>query len=303
MSRKERLALERRLRAAVSGAPFQFSVEDARRNWYANAEAFSFPPQLRVDVDELAGRPCEWVRRPAASESRALLYLHGGGFVCGSIASHRPLVAELAKSFEGGVASLDYRLAPEHPYPAAVDDTVAAVEALLARGFAAHEIALAGDSAGAGLVLATLVALRDAGRPRPAAALFISPWFDLAARGASLRDNAARDYLVFPAALEGSGSLYRADLAADDPRVSPLYADLRGLPPLCIQVGSGEVLLDDALRLARAAALVDVEVTLEIWSQLPHVWHLFAAELGEARAASARAARWLNERDRSDRDS
>ncbi len=288
---------------ASSGSPFRFSVEDARRNWYPNGDAFAFPAGFRVEVDTLAGRACEWVRRATASESRAVLYFHGGGFVCGSIASHRPLVAELAKSFDGGVASLEYRLAPEYPYPAALEDTVAAYEALLARGFRPERLALAGDSAGGGLVLATLVALRDTGRPLPAAGLCLSPWFDLAVRGATVRDNAARDYMVFPAALEGSGSLYRAGVAAEDPRVSPLYADLHGLPPICVQVGSGEVLLDDALRFARAASLADVEVTLEIWPEMPHVWHLFAAELGEARAATARAGRWLNERDRSDRDS
>jgi len=303
MSRTELLALERRLRATASGAPFRFSVEDARRHWYSSTDGFAFPPELSVEVDALAGRACEWVRRPSAPESRALLYFHGGGFVCGSIASHRPLVAELAKSYDGGVVSLEYRLAPEHPYPAAVEDTVAAYEALLTRGFRPERLALAGDPAGGGLVLATLIALRDAGHPLPAAGLCLSPWFDLAIRGATVRDNAARDYMVFPAALEGSGALYRAGIAGDDPRVSPLYADLHGLPPIFIQVGSGEVLLDDALRFARAAALADVEVTLEVWPEQPHVWHLFAVELGEARAASARAGRWLNERDRSDRDS
>lgn len=295
MSHSELLILKQRLLAAVAGGPAAFSVERARQYWYPDADSFVFPQELIVDHDSAGGREREWIRRRGASDTRVILYFHGGGFVCGSIASHRPITCELARSFDGAVVSLDYRLAPEHPYPAAVDDTVAAYESLLARGLSSDAIALAGDSAGGGLVLATLLALRDRNRPLPAAGLCLSPWFDLARTGASIFDNASRDYMVAASALEASGTLYRGNLAPTDPRVSPLYADLSGLPPLLIQVGSGEILLDDSIRFARAAALADVKVTLEIWPQLQHVWHLFATELGEARDASARAARWLDE--------
>ncbi len=223
------------------------------------------------------------------------MYLHGGAYQLGSPATLRHLVAMLAAAAQAQALSVDYRLAPEHPFPAAVDDAVAAYRWLLAAGRDPASVAIAGDSAGGGLTLATLVALRDAGDPLPAAAVAISPWTDLALTGESLRTRAGADVMVKPAGMPESAALYLTGTDPRHPYASPLYADLRALPPLLIQVGDAEVILDDSTRFAARARTAGVDVTLEIWDEMPHVFQAFAGLLPEADQAVARIGSWLCE--------
>jgi acetyl esterase/lipase len=224
-----------------------------------------------------------------------LLYLHGGGYVIGSIHTHKGLIAGLSAAAHCRALALDYRLAPEHRYPAAVDDAVAAYRWLLDAGFSPSRIAIAGDSAGGGLALATLVALRAAGDPLPAAAVPISPWTDLEGTGDSMKTHVDKDPMVEPGGLLGMARLYLGDADPRQPTASPLHADLTGLPPLLIQVGELETLLDDATRIAASAQKRGVAVTLEVWPEMVHVWHLFAPMVPEGRDAIARIGAFLKQ--------
>ena len=263
----------------------------------ATESAASVPPTgTVVEPVEANGVPAEWVTAAGVSDGRVLLYLHGGAYQIGSPAGLRRLVALLSGVAQARALSLDYRLAPEHPFPAAVDDAVAAYRWLLAEGTDPATIAVAGDSAGGGLALGTLVALRDAGEPMPAAAVLLSPWTDLALTGESLRTRAAVDMMLKPGSVHQTAAVY---LAGEDPRhpyASPLYADLRGLPPLLIQVGDAEVVLDDSTRAAARAREAGVEVTLEVWDEMPHVFHAFAGLLPESDQAIERIGDWLQHR-------
>jgi epsilon-lactone hydrolase len=261
----------------------------------ATASAGQAPGGTRVAAADAGGVPAEWVMPPGEAGGRVLMYLHGGGYQLGSLATARHLVALLSAAAQAQAFSVDYRLAPEHPFPAAVDDSVAAYRWLLAAGHDPASIAIAGDSAGGGLVLATLVALRDSGDRLPAAAVAMSPWTDLALTGESLRTRARVEVMVKPAGMLETAAVY---LAGEDPRhpyASPLYADLHGLPPLLIQVGDAEVILDDSTRFAARARAAGVEVTLEIWDEMPHVFQAFAGLLPEADQAVAQVGRWLRE--------
>lgn len=231
------------------------------------------------------GVPAEWVVAPGADPGRALLYLHGGAYVIGSIATHRDLAARLSRAAGARVLIIDYRLAPEHPHPAAVEDATRALRWLVARGLDPRRIAIAGDSAGGGLAVATLVALRDAGDPLPGAGVCLSPWTDLACDLPSMRARESLDPMVRPEGLREMAAMYLGGLPARTPLASPLHADLRGLPPLLVQVGTAEVLLDDATTLAERARAAGVQVDLEVWDDMIHVWQAFAAILPEARDA------------------
>jgi epsilon-lactone hydrolase len=236
----------------------------------------------------------EWLERPAgaahAPSANTLFYLHGGGYYFCSPQTHRSLVFALAARTGARTFSLDYRLAPEHPFPAALEDALAAYRELVATGTSPDSIVVAGDSAGGGLALATLVALRDAGDPLPAAALLFSPWTDLAATGDTLVTHDGLDPMFHGVAIGRAAKLYLADTPATHPYVSPLYADFDGLPPLFMQAGSTEVLLDDTRRVADKARAAGVSVELEIWPDMPHVWQLYAPFVPEARTALDRAA-------------
>ena len=236
----------------------------------------------------------EWLEPIAEMERAAplvsLLYLHGGGYYFCSPKSHRSLVFPLAVHIGARTFSLDYRLAPEHPFPAALDDALAAYRQLVSGGTPAESIIVAGDSAGGGLALALLVALRDAGDPLPAAGLLFSPWTDLAATGATLVSNDGLDPMFRGAAIARAAQLYLGTTSATHPYASPLYADLTGLPPLLIQAGSTEVLLDDARRVAERARVAQVEIDFQIWPKMPHVWQLFVPFIPEGSAALAQAA-------------
>ncbi len=235
----------------------------------------------------------EWFERTDATPGRLLLYFHGGGYYFCSPATHRPIVFTLARRANVRAFSLDYRLAPEHPFPAALDDALAAYRRLLALGTPPESIVFGGDSAGGGLALATLVALRDAGEPLPAGAILFSPWTDLAATGETLRNHDGIDALFAGAALGRAARLYLGDAPATHPHASPLYADFDGLPPLFIQAGSTEVLLDDARRVADKARAAGVPVEFEIWPQQPHVWQIYAPFVPEAGQALERAAAFM----------
>jgi len=230
---------------------------------------------------------------PAPTADRAILYLHGGGYIMGSINTHRELIARLSKAAQARILALDYRLAPEHPFPAPVEDATAAYRWMLAQGLKPSRIAVAGDSAGGGLTVAALVAFRDAGLPMPAAGIPISPWVDLEAIGESMKTRSSQDPIVKPEMIREIARVYLAGQNPRSPLAAPLYADLHGLPPLLIHVGDAEALLDDSKRLAERAKAAGVDVTLEVWPEMPHVWHLFAHFLPEGQQAIDRAGEFV----------
>jgi acetyl esterase/lipase len=222
-----------------------------------------------------------------------ILYFHGGVYVIGSAATSVPLVGDLVRRTGAKAITVEYRLAPEHPYPAAVEDARATYEGLLAQGIDPGQIALAGESAGGGLAVATLLALREAGTPTPSCAFLMSPYADLTLSGETLDEKQALDPVLTPDGLRVRAPEYVAKADASDPQISPIFGDLSGLPPLLIQVGSHEILLSDALRLAGRAATADVAVTLEVTPGVPHVFQGFAGLLDEAGAALDRASDFL----------
>jgi epsilon-lactone hydrolase len=222
-----------------------------------------------------------------------ILYLHGGAYVIGSPRTHAALTARLAALAGANSISADYRLAPEHPFPAGLDDALAVYRALLDSGAEPARVAIAGDSAGGGLTMALLVAARDAGLPLPAAGVLFSPWTDLTMSGASVTGKADVELILSATALPGRAAHYAAGTALDHHLVSPLFADLTGLPPLLIQAGTHEILLDDSVRLAARAAAADVTVTLEVTAGAPHVFQAFAGQLDEADEALASAGTFI----------
>jgi monoterpene epsilon-lactone hydrolase len=243
-------------------------------------------PRALVRHQPVDGVDAFWFEPPNARPHKAMLYLHGGGYVFGSAQdTHRDLISRLAQTAECCVLAVDYRLAPEHPYPAALDDVLKAYRWLLAAGHAPRNIAVAGDSAGGGLAFALMLKLLAGGEPVPAALVTISPWTDLALTGASIAENAGRDMLIAEHHLVRAAAFYVGDADPRDPLISPLYGDVAHLPPTLIQVGSEESLVDDSRRMAARLKAAGVPVVMEEWRRMPHVWHLFARFLPEARAA------------------
>lgn len=227
----------------------------------------------------------EWIVPPEAAADRVILYLHGGGYVMGSIATHRATVARIARAAKARALAIEYRLAPEHQFPAAVDDSLAAYKWLIAQGFKPNKIVVAGDSAGGGLTLSTLLAIREAKLPMAAAGVAISPWADLEGTGDSHQTRAARDPMVGKGNLGPMAKHYVGEQDPKHPLASPIHADYRGLPPLLIQVGDAETLLDDSNRVAARAQADGVKVDLEVWDDMIHVWHVFAKILPEGQQA------------------
>jgi acetyl esterase/lipase len=245
---------------------------------------------------DAGGVASEWVEVPEGSSTATILYLHGGGYTIGSMRTHRALVARLAAASVARGLTIDYRLGPEHPFPAAVEDAVSAYRWLVRGGADPATVVVAGDSAGGGLTVALLLALRDAGEPLPAAGVCISPWTDLACTGESMTTRAAADPMVQRDGLRQMAAAYLAGADPRTPLASPLYAELHGLPPLLVHVGSAETLLDDATRLAEKARAAGVRVDLEVWDDMIHVWHAFAPLLPEAGDAIARVGGWVRDR-------
>jgi monoterpene epsilon-lactone hydrolase len=249
----------------------------------------------RVEPADADGVAAEWVVAAGVTGPRVVLCFHGGGYQTGSPASLRSLLALLSAAAQARVLSAGYRLAPEHPFPAAIEDALTAYRWLIAGGTPARQVVMSGNSSGGGLALGALVALRDAGDPLPGAAVVMSPWTDLDLTGESMRTRAASDVMLTPEGAREGADWY---LAGQDPRhpyASPLYADLHGLPPMLIQAGDAEILRDDSTRFAAAAQAAGVDVTLEIWDEMPHVWHAFAGLLPEADQAVERIGAWLRE--------
>jgi acetyl esterase/lipase len=260
--------------------------------WREGYEIFGrrYPSEAGVTVEpvDAGGVRAAWIAARGADPGRTILYLHGGGYTLGSIATHIAITSRLAGAAKARVLALDYRLAPEHRFPAAADDCLRAWRWLLDRGQDPGRAAFAGDSAGGGLVLATMMGARDAGLPLPACGVPISPWVDLDGRGAWREADDAVDPMVSIAELDRHIAEYLVGGDPRDPRASPLLGDLAGLPPLLIQVGEAEILLADATRLAERARAAGVGVTLEIEPEAPHVWHHAAPTVPEALAAIRR---------------
>jgi len=270
-------------------------IGERRKSFDAIASAYPTAQDVVVEPITVNGVPAEWTTTPGADHSRAVLYLHGGGYVIGSLDSHRHLAAEVGRAAGARCLALHYRLAPEHPFPAAVEDALAGYRYLLDAGVAPGHVAIAGDSAGGGLVVAALVAIRDAGLPQPAAGWCISPWVDMEGIGASMAGKAAEDPTVQKEPLLEMAAHYLHGANPRAPLAAPIYADLRDLAPLFIQVGAVETLLDDAIRLAGVAGAAHVPVTLEIWPEMVHVWHLYYPDLGAGRRAIAAGGRFLRD--------
>jgi epsilon-lactone hydrolase len=277
-----------------SAFPPGSDVDEQRRLLRELLSAQPLPADVTVTAAELGGVPTAEITVDGVELRHVVLYFHGGVYVMGDAALAAGLASQVGRRTDAKVISVDYRLAPEDPYPAAVDDALAAYQALLEDGVAPSDIVLAGESAGGGLAVATLVNARDRGLPLAAAAYVMSPYADLTLAGTTIDTKGALDPLLSREALEARIPDYTAGHDAALPLISPVFADLSGLPPLIIQAGSHEVLLDDAVRLAQQAAAADVEVTLEITPGVPHVFQAYAGLLDEATAALDRAGQRLS---------
>jgi acetyl esterase/lipase len=237
----------------------------------------------------------EWITTPNTSTDNVILYLHGGGYNSGSIKSHRSLAANIANSAKARALIIDYRLAPENPFPAAVDDTITAYRWLLDGQISPDQIVVAGDSCGGAMAISLLISLRDANEPMPAATVCLSPWTDLTCTGESWETNAKKDIFLDPGSLSQAAQVYLGGADPRTPLASPLFADLRGLPPVLIQVGSDELILSDATCLAERAQDAGVDVILEIWEGMQHEWHFTTKYLPEARQAIDRIGEYIED--------
>jgi monoterpene epsilon-lactone hydrolase len=291
VSTEQRENLEAALRQAA--LPVDSSVSEQRELLRKFASA-PLPADVTVTAAALGGVPTAEITIDGIKAVNVVLYFHGGVYVLGDAFQAADLASQVGRRTQADVFSVDYRLGPEHPYPAAVDDALAAYQALLANGTAPSRIAFAGESAGGGLAVATLVSAHDRGLPLPAAALLMSPYVDLTLSGTTMESRSAVDPLLSRELLAARVPDYTAGQDAALPLISPLFADLSGLPHLIIQGGTHEVLLEDALRLAQRAALADVEVTLDITPRVPHVFQTFYRALDEAGAALDRAGQLLS---------
>jgi acetyl esterase/lipase len=286
------------VRALLGAKPRPAGWEERRRRIEEVGSVWPVADDVKLEAVDLDGVTAEWSIASGADPSRVLMFFHGGGYCSGSIVSHRRMATEAGRA--GGLRTLavGYRLAPEHPFPAALDDALTAWRRLRKQGCAASRIAVGGDSAGGGLTLALAGELKRAGEETPACLWLVSPWTDLTMSGATLATKSAVDPLIHKEYLEELAHAYvPAGMDRKDPRVSPLCADLGGLPPTLIQVGSAETLLDDSTCFAAAAGAADVAVTLEIWPHMIHAWPMWNARLEPGRRALASAGafmrRWL----------
>lgn len=273
--------------------PEEGDVAAARDRFEKLSQFLGGAPDASVTKVDAGGVPAAWVAAPGIDESRTILYLHGGGYVIGSINTHLRLAYDLSAAASARVLLIDYRLAPEHPFPAAVDDAAAAWRWLIKQSCDPKRTAIAGDSAGGGLAIASAVNLRDQRLPQPACVVGISPWVDLEGVGHSMLARAERDPMVQKAGLTWLAGLYLNGTDAKTPLAAPLYADLKGLAPMLIQVGTAETLLDDATRIAEKLHTAGVEVKLSVWPNMLHVWPLFAPKLSEGRDGCLEAGAFI----------
>ena len=273
------------------------TIEQARTGLEALSEIVKPAADVQCEPVDVDGVPGEWVAASNADAERILYYLHGGGYTIGSIKSHRELVSRLSRATAARALLVEYRLAPENRFPAALEDALTGYRWLISNGADPARMVIAGDSAGGGLTVATLVALRDAGDPLPAAGVCISPWLDMEATGESMKTRVDRDPWIEPDLILLGAEVYLGE-GADrrNPLANPLHADLTGLPPLLVQVGDSEVLLDDSTRLAARAKAAGVYVTLEVWDEMVHVFQAFAFMLPEGQQAIDRIGEFVRER-------
>src|SRR5262245_21816628 len=282
------------IRALLGAKPRPVGWAERRGRLDGIGAVWPVADDVKLEPVDLDGIPGEWSIVPGSDRSRVLIYLHGGGYCSGSILSHRRMVSEAGRAAGARTLAVGYRLAPEHSFPAALDDALAAWRFVRRQGVGAAHIAVGGDSAGGGLSVELLNRLRDAGETLPACAWLVSPWSDLTMSGATMAAKDAVDPIIHkPYLAELADAYLGAAMDRKDPRVSVLFAELRGLPPLLIQVGSAETLLDDSTRLAAAAGAADVPVTLEIWPHMIHAWHLWNAGLDDGRRALASAGAFI----------
>jgi epsilon-lactone hydrolase len=282
------------VRALLSAKPRPVGWEERRRRIDEVGSVWPVADDIKLEPVDLDGVRAEWSIAPGADPSRVLMFFHGGGYCSGSIMSHRRMATEAGRA--GGLKTLavSYRLAPEHPFPAALDDALTAWRRLRKDGYAASRIAVGGDSAGGGLTLALAGELKRAGEQLPGCLWLASPWTDLTMSGTTLLTKGAVDPLIHKEYLEElAGAYLPAGIDRKEPRVSPLYADLTALPPTLIQVGSAETLLADSTRFAAAAGAADVSVTLEIWPHMIHAWPMWNARLELGRRALANAGAFI----------
>lgn len=277
------------IRAMLQSRPRPVGLVERRARLDGLSAGYALPADVEITPVDAGGVDAEWTSTRGADQDRVILFLHGGGYMAGSIRSHRNMTAEAGRQARMRTLALGYRLAPEHPFPAALDDVRAGYRFLLASGFDPARIVLAGESAGGGLALATAITLRDGGLPLPGRLWCSSPWTDLTMAGGTMRTKADVDPLIQKPYLEDLAAAYLAGTDPRNPLVSPLNADLRQLPPMLIQVGSSETLLSDSTRLAAVAGAAEVRVTLQVWPGMIHAWHLFHPQLAEGRASLAEA--------------
>jgi len=281
------------IRTLLTSKPRPVGWSERRQRIDEIGSTWPVADDVRLEEVDLDGVPGEWSIVPGSDASRVLMFFHGGGYCSGSIVSHRRMVTEAGRAAGMRTLAVRYRLAPEHPYPAAHEDAMTAWRFLRDQEIAARNIAVGGDSAGGNLTITLINRLRSAGEEQPACAWLASPWTDLTMSGASLESKATADPLIHKAYLEELASAYAGKADRRDPLISPLFADLHGFPPTLIQVGSEETLLDDAVRFARAAGATDVSTTLEIWPHMIHAWPMWNAKLEEGRRALAQAGAFI----------
>jgi epsilon-lactone hydrolase len=282
------------VRALLTAKPRPVGWAERRQRLDEVGSVWPVADDVQLTAVDLGGIEGEWSIVSGSNGDRVLLFFHGGGYCSGSIRSHRRMVTEAGRAAGMRTLAVGYRLAPEHPFPAALDDALTAWSFLRKRGVAAAQIAIGGDSAGGGLGVALINTLRDGREALPACAWLVSPWTDLTMSGSTLATKDAIDPIIHKAYLEELTDAYLArEIGRKDPRVSPLYADLLGFPPTLIQAGSAETLLADATRFAAALGAADVPVTLEIWPHMIHAWHLWNAHLEPGRRALASAGAFI----------
>ncbi|MBU6241905.1 MAG: alpha/beta hydrolase [Acidobacteria bacterium] len=282
--------------AAIGAAGAAPTLADMRAGADAVMETVgTMPDGVSIEPEDVDGLSALWCRPEGARPDAVVLYFHGGGYVLQSATSHRKLTSHLAARSGCNVLSVNYRLAPEHPHPAAVDDALKAFKWLQTKGFAPGKIAVAGDSAGGGLALAMMLAAKRDGVAQPAGAVLFSPWVDLVGTGESMDSKAGVDLMVQRHALQLMASMFLAGASVDDPLAAPLHADLAGLAPLYIQVGGDETLLDDSTRIAAKAAHAGVSVRLDVFPEMQHVFQAAVGMIPEATDAVAHAGWWLSE--------
>jgi epsilon-lactone hydrolase len=281
------------IRALLLARPRPNELSERRKRLDDLGIQYKIPTDVHIESVDANGVKAEWSSTPNADPGCAILFLHGGGYVSGSLDSHRPLATEIGRACGARTLALAYRLAPEDPFPAAIEDALTGYRFLLSCGIEPRHIAVGGDSAGGGLTVALMVSARDAGLPQPVCGWCVSPWVDLECLGESMTSKAEVDPLIQKAYLMEVAAAYLNGADPRTPLAAPIYASLKGLAPLLIQVGSAETLLDDAVRLANVGADGDVAVTLEVWPNMIHAWPLFHQQVTAGRHAIAHAAAFI----------